>query len=104
MSRPSFGAAGSAGLAECLTEAFLALEEQMKEPGTRPELYSLSRGERSAGASASAGEGPGGGRPGPWPDSQQLHFGCRAWSAKSEDRCRLHAAQFQMLPLSRMQP
>ena len=55
VSRPSFNAAaadasgsssGSTKLAEALSEAFIALEEQMKDPATRPELYSLSRGER----------------------------------------------------------
>jgi hypothetical protein len=49
VSRPSFGAAGSGGLADCLTESFITLEEQMKEPHNKPELYSLSRGEGKAG-------------------------------------------------------
>lgn len=41
MSRPSF-AAGK--LDDSLTEAFLALEEDMKDAATRPELFCLSKG------------------------------------------------------------
>jgi hypothetical protein len=41
VSRPSF-AAGK--LDDALTEAFLAIEEGMKEPDTRPELFCLSKG------------------------------------------------------------
>lgn len=56
VSRPSFVAAGSGGLADCLTESFISLEEQMKEPHNKPELYSLSRGGGWAGRPLSDGK------------------------------------------------
>jgi hypothetical protein len=43
--RPSFS---KGKLSDSLTEAFLALEEDMKDPGKRHELFCLSKGEQPA--------------------------------------------------------